>query len=118
MNCKVHGVTKSRTQLSNFHFSFKRVPFSLSLTLCVCVCVCVCICVHTCLHAYSVMSDSCDPMGIAHWTPLAWNSPGKNTGASCHVLLQGIEVMSPASPALGSPCTHTHISVYCILNHG
>ena len=35
--CIVHGVAKSRTQLSDFH-SF--------LGLCVCVCVCVCVCMY------------------------------------------------------------------------
>ena len=29
MNCKVHGVAKSQTQLSNFHFSFRKSSFSL-----------------------------------------------------------------------------------------
>ena len=27
---------------------------------------------------------------VAHQVPLSWNSPGKNTGAGCHALLQGI----------------------------
>ena len=33
--CVIHGVTKSWTRLSDFHFS--------SLLMCVCVCVCVCV---------------------------------------------------------------------------
>ena len=28
MNCIVHGVVKSRTQLSNFHFLFSQTPIS------------------------------------------------------------------------------------------
>ena len=51
--------------------------------------------------SHSVLSDSCN-------TRLAcpWDSPGKNTGVSCHFLLQeifptqGLNPPSPASPAL------------------
>ena len=51
--------------------------------------------------SYSVMSDSVTPWTVAYQAPL-WNSPGKNTGMSCHSLLQrnlpdpGIEPMSPS----------------------
>ena len=47
---------------------------------------------HSDLKAYCcclVISDSCDPMTIAHQAPL-WKFPGKNTGVDCHALLQGI----------------------------
>ena len=48
--------------------------------------VCVCVCV-TC----SVMSDSLRPHGLPpSWLLCPQNSPGKNTGVGCHVLLQGI----------------------------
>ena len=58
MNCIIHGVAKSWTQLSDFHFtSHFTYPFHLCLwrlptlsgwcmcshTVCVCVCVCVCV---------------------------------------------------------------------------
>ena len=37
------------------------------------------------------MSDSSQPYGLQPARLLCpWNSPGKNTGASCHFLLQGI----------------------------
>ena len=47
----------------------------------VCVCVCVCALSHVKLLA--------TPYTIAHQAPL-WNFPGKNTGAGCQFLLQGI----------------------------
>ena len=42
---------------------------------------------------------------LIQWTVAArllcsWDSPGKNTGAGCHFLLQGIELMSLEFPAL------------------
>ena len=48
-------------------------------------CVCVCVC-----SAASVVSDSLRPHGPPSRLLCPWNSPGKNTGASCHSLLQGI----------------------------
>ena len=30
------------------------------------------------------------PRTVAHWTPLLWDFPGKNTGVGCHFLPQGI----------------------------
>ena len=54
-----------------------------------------CICVHTVfllsLCVYSVVSNSLQPHGLyptRFFCP--WNFPGKNTGAGCHFLLQGI----------------------------
>ena len=39
----------------------------------------------------SVMSDSLQPYGLQPARLLCpWDSPGKNTGVGCHVLLQGI----------------------------
>ena len=34
----------------------------------------------------------CSPPGssVAHQAPLSMDSPGKNTGVGCHILLQGI----------------------------
>ena len=44
---------------------------------------------HVCLVA-SVVSDSLQPHGLQPTRLLSpWNSPGKNTGVGCHVLLQG-----------------------------
>ena len=37
----------------------------------------------------SVVSNSLQPHGLAHWAPLSMKSPGKNIGVDCHSLLQG-----------------------------
>ena len=42
----------------------------------------VCICL--------LLSDSETPWTAARQAPLLWDSPGKNAGVGCHVLLQGI----------------------------
>ena len=63
------------------------------------------------------------PWTVAHLAPLSRNSPGKNTGVSCHFLLQGdlpnlgVKPTSSVSPALagrvftiaspGKPCSQT-----------
>ena len=49
--------------------------------------------------SYSVMSDSVTPWTVAYQAPL-WNSPGKNTGMSCHSLLQGIFLTQRLNPGL------------------
>ena len=65
-----------------------------STIITVCVCVCVCVCVSVCLsvctcYVASVMSDSLQPIGLQPARLLClWDSPGKNTGVSCHALLQ------------------------------
>ena len=57
---------------------------------------------HVCMPAFSVMSSSVTPWTISCQAPLCpWDSPGKNTGVGCHVLLQrifpdsGVDPMSP-----------------------
>ena len=52
------------------------------------VCVCVCVCVY-----------SFDPMEPARLL-CPWNFPGKNTGVSSHVLLQGIFPTQGSNPGL------------------
>ena len=48
---------------------------------------------HTCLVT-SVMSDSLRPYGPRPARLLCpWESPGKNTGAGCHFLLQGSSIL-------------------------
>jgi len=47
----------------------------------VCVCVCVCVCACACAQLLNCVQLFASP-------PL--NFPGKNTGAGCHILLQGI----------------------------
>ena len=70
--------------------SFKShcIPVCPSLTqtqMFVSVCVCVCVCA----HALSCVQLFCNPVDVARQAPLLWDSPGKNTGAGCHFLLQG-----------------------------
>ena len=55
-------------------------PIEFAFTLLMLVCV-----------NHSVMSNSLQPHGLSPTRLLGpWNSPGKNTGAGCHSLLQGI----------------------------
>ena len=37
---------------------------------------------------------------VTHQAPLSWDSPGKNTGVGCHVLLQGIFLIQGLNPHL------------------
>ena len=47
-------------------------------------------CPSLCVHAHSVMSDSCDLMGYSPpGSPVQGICPGKNTGVGCHFLLPG-----------------------------
>ena len=46
-----------------------------------------------------VMSNSLQPYGLQPARlPYPWNSPGKNTGVGCHVLLQGIFLARGSRP--------------------
>ena len=50
--------------------------------------VCVWVCVYSVTQSCPTL---CDPMGL--WPtrlPRLWDFPGKNTGAGCHFLLQGL----------------------------
>ena len=40
------------------------------------------------------------PWNVAHQAPLSWNFPGKNSGAGCHFLLQGIFLTQGLNPHL------------------
>ena len=58
-------------------------------------CVCVCVSAHVCVCVFVPQwcPTLCDPMNCGQpvlWLLYPWNSPGKNTGARCHSLLQGI----------------------------
>ena len=56
--------------------------------------------VHVCLLTRLCLI-LCDPHGLYPARLLCpWNSPGKNTGVSCHSLLQGIFKIEPGSPEL------------------
>ena len=62
--------------------------------MCVCVCVCVC-------GSCSVVSDSLQPYGLQPSKLLCpWDSPGQNTGVSCHSLLQEIYPTQGSNPGL------------------
>ena len=54
-----------------------------------------------CVCARSVMANSLQPSGLQPTRLLCpWNSPGKNTGVGCHVLLQGIFLTQRSHPYL------------------
>ena len=42
------------------------------------------------VESLSRVHSSATPQTVARQAPLSWDSPGKNTGAGCHFLLQGI----------------------------
>ena len=68
----VHGVTKSRTPLSNWT--------ELNCAMIVLCAVLSC----------SIMSDSLQLHGLWPGSSVHGDAPGKNTGVGCHVLLQGM----------------------------
>ena len=52
---------------------------------------------------YSVVSDSLQPCGLQSARLRgSWNFPGKNTGAGCHFLLQGIFLTQGSNPLSAS----------------
>ena len=64
------------------------------------MCTDVCVPCVLCLVA-SVASNSLPPCGLQPAKLLCpWDSPGKNTGAVCHVLLQGIFPTQGSDPSL------------------
>ena len=100
-------------------------PCSRSLDSGVCACACACACVCVCAHALSHVQLSCDPLDCGLLCP--WGFPGKNAGAGCHFLLQGIfptQGSNPETPALqadflslsptGSPLTRLDFKIIVI----
>ena len=67
MDCKVHGVRKSWTLLSDFHFVYTMMLLLLS--------------------RFSRVRLCATPETAARQAPCPWDSPGKNTGVGCHFLL-------------------------------
>ena len=56
------------------------------------------------LLSHSVMSDSVRPhRRQPTWLPRPWDSPGMNTGVSCHFLLQCMKVKSESKVAQSCP---------------
>ena len=59
----------------------------------------------TCVHVGMLSCFSCVWLLATLWTVTArllcpWDSPGKNTGVGCHVLLQGIFLTQESNPRL------------------
>ena len=58
--------------------------------------VCVCIYGYVSVLVTQSYPTFCKPMDVAHQLPLCpWDSPGKNTGVSCHSLLQCCTLLPP-----------------------
>ena len=69
----------------------------------------------TCFLSLSVMSDSLQPHGLQPTRLLCpWNSPGQNTGAGCHSLLQGISPAQGLNPGL----LYCRQILYCLSHQG
>ena len=67
---------------------------------CVCVCVHMCVCVCACLVTRSCPT-LCDPMDYSPpVSSVHEDSPPKNIGVGCHVLLQGIFSTEGPNPGL------------------
>ena len=99
-----HDFRKLRTW--KWTFSFLNFFFIYHIQMmCVCECVhtCVCVCVYVYMQAFSLFS--CVQLLAILWpanhqAPLSRNSPGKNTGVGCHVLLQGTFLTQGLNPHL------------------
>ena len=78
---------------------------------------------HATTKVASVVSDSMQPHGLQPFRLIRpWDSPGKNTGAGCHFLLQCMKVKSESEvaqscPTLSDPmdCSLPGLSVHGIL---
>ena len=60
------------------------------------------------------------PEMAAHQAPHPWDSPGKNTGVGCHVLLQSMKVKSESEVAQSCPTLRDPMdcSPLCSFFHG
>jgi len=80
----VHGIFQARV------LEWGAIAFSNPIGCCCCCCC----------QVTSVVSDSVRPQRRQPTTlPRPWDSPGKNTGAGCHFLLQCIKVKSESEVA-------------------
>ena len=108
MDCIVHGVAKSRTQLSNSHFTshiyFTDIYVHIYIYI-MCGCMCVYIYVCVCMCAQSL---SCVQLFVTPWTVASllcpWDILGKNTEMGCHFLLQGIGRFTDQTHISCIPC--------------
>ena len=55
------------------------------------------------LSCFSRVRLCATPQTAAHQAPRPWDSPGKNTGVGCHVLLQCMKVKSESEVAQSCP---------------
>ena len=115
MECIVHGVTKSQTWLSNFHFHIVTYePFYPCVPT-----------VHNSTQysqqsilwkskishptaaaaakSFQLCSTLCHPIWQPTRLPRPWDSPGKNAGVGCHCLLQCMKVKSQSEVAQSCP---------------
>ena len=69
------------------------------MCVCVYVCVSVCVCVLY-VRTLSPVQLLATPRTVARQDPLSMDFPGKNTGAGCHFLLQGIFPVQGLTPCL------------------
>ena len=68
----------------------------------------------TCMHAHSVVSNSWQPHGLSPTRlPCPWNSPGKNTGVGCHILLQGLFLTQGSHCVSCVSCTGRQVLHHC-----
>ena len=70
---------------------------SAQMCTCVCVCVCVCVCMLNCFSHVWLFATPWNGPARLHYP---WDSPGRNTGVGCHVLLQGIFQTQGLNPRL------------------
>ena len=95
LDCIVHGVAKSWTQLRDFDFHL-HLPLRCSQLTILLYFQVNNEGTQTCIYMYLlVQSLSCVLLFVTLWTaahqaPLSMDSPGKNTRVGCHFLLQGI----------------------------
>ena len=94
----VHGVAKSRTQLSDFTFTFLYRDGLYSPHLCFFMVFKIISFLVTAPAAAAESLQSCPTVGPQRRQPVRflcpWDSPGKNTGVGCHFLLQCVKVKS------------------------
>ena len=109
------GWTSSQSEGCSGVFSGSTLQFGADWLFCYCCvtfngmilnqCVCVCVCVHAHACSLSRVWLFVTARSAAHQAPLSMDSPGKNTGEGCHVLLQGI-----------SPTQESNLSLLCLLH--
>ena len=98
MDCIIHGVTRSQTQLRDFHLLFLYWTSKVNWKIC-------ChyfndLSLITAVQFSSVQLLSCVQLFATPGLLSPWNSPGQNTGGGSHSLLQGIFSTQGSSPDL------------------